>query len=614
MTEGPDRSVEPLVLARAYRWCFRAYPRSYLAEHGHDVMALVAEVHAGERHVSVRECRSIVRAGLERRLRLGRLRYWLPAVLLLEAAGALLFVAWGVLALLEQHVYPSSIPVGFTTTLEVDVTRAVTYLAPLLVLAAALGWRALALTRAVRTGTSEPLHGLDLAVVATQPFLLLGVAVAVRAIGAPAVYPSFAVAAQLVVPAAIGILFVRVAALWRSVRWSSVGILGAVGVLALVGLPSWAAGISSGGDASSWWAPTVSGATSLAVGFTNQIAVPDGQTLPTAVDCPTLTQCYAFGWGALPLTFGDHSLNTFAESGNGGAWLAEPFPAALFDDNSGLDSQLSCPTRLRCFVVGQPVQGQAWEVAVTSNAGSSWKLTAPLPAATSVGPPRLVCPGVDTCVFLTDAGITVTHDAGSNWREVVRFGGASTEVLGGLSCVRPLQCAALVSSFDGSRIVYTFLSTSDGGTSWQRRVVNARHFAVSSLTCPTPLRCIADGLPNVGLWITSDAGRSWSRIQAPALGSITCPTTTTCWAIAGTTVMRSDTAGGTWHAVAPLGAGWGVEAMSCPAANECTVAGNRGGSHLDPFIATTDNGGRSWTRVTFPRLPRRDLPAPRSLF
>lgn len=613
MTEGP-------ALARAYRWCFKAYPRSYLAEHGDDVMALVAEVHAGERHVSVRECGSIVRSGLERRLRQGRLRYWLPAVLILEAAAAVFLAVAGVLAVLDQpakwqHSYLASLSVGFTIVLDTDVPRVAIFLAALIVLAALLAWRGVTLARSLRVGAAGPLRGVELAVVLAQPILLLAVGVVAEGWNdVVVVYPSFAVAARLLVPAAAGVLFVVVAALWRPFRLSVTGVLGTVAVLLLTVAPAVAAGYSPGVYPSSWWVPALSGTSNVALGFTNPISVHDGSSTPTAVDCPTTSRCFAYGWGELPFVFGDHSYDTFAETAGGDSWHAVPVPPRLFDEVSGIAPQLSCPTPRQCFVLGQPALGGAWEVAVTNDAGSSWFRTEPPVAAKDAGS-RLACPSANTCLFATSVGIAVTDDAGASWRVAVRFAGTPTSTtLLGLSCAGPLDCAVLVSTLAGSRDLYAFLATGDGGRSWARRVVTVAGFVGFSLACLTAQRCLVGGLSSQGMWLTSNAGRSWARIPGPTLAVLTCPTASTCWAIGtGSSMLRSDTTGESWLPITPPGVGVEVRAIGCPTAKNCTVVGIRRLSHLVPFIATTDNGGLSWVEVPFPTLPLRDLPAPRSL-
>jgi photosystem II stability/assembly factor-like uncharacterized protein len=325
---------------------------------------------------------------------------------------------------------------------------------------------------------------------------------------------------------------------------------------------------------------------------------------PGPFTCPTAATCYVEGDNATSPS-GPADMNSFYVSTDGAqTWSVLPIPRGVT-----FTSALSCASAADC-AAGGLYYGHQPVYLTTTSGGHSWTVT-PLPA---------------------DVGQILTLD-----------------------CVTPTTCRGLASTspnpsqdngmfFSGTQ----FVATPDGG----------RHFTVvsfpqaasiQSVTCPTASRCVAIGVygnfnsqtgPDLdrGVLLTSDDGglawqqHAWPKGYGPGpVPDITCADASHCAmigfverngyegnqvgytsgqdAVQYTVIAFSSDGGTTWTAsTLPRSIPYPMmDALTCPTAQTCYAAGsdliaqrigntyNAGSS----VVATTNDAGRTWQRVTF---------------
>lgn len=593
-------------LARAYRWCLKAYPKSYWTAVGDDLVGLIADLHAGEDRASGRECLSIVRAGLARRARMTRLRYFFPVLLLLQSAAAFVFIGLALRAVLEQR---PAVGVGQPFTAYVIVLRLRTssllaYVLPLVVVAVLLSWLGVRAIRRVRTTTAEQprLSKLDAGAVLAQPLMLLAAAVG------PFIYRDVSASetASAIAALVLGLIVIVFHRGQLRHRFLSAAVLVA---LALVALPWLAVGVA--GD---HFGPSLDplfnrySNFNFAAGFTDQIAVSTGRSLPVSVVCPAQGHCFVYGAvieppGGVPL----QHFGVFAVTTNGTTWRAEPFPAN--SNTFGETASLACPTITSCYLRNALQQGRTTgTVARTSNGGRTWVA---LPAS-SPSLAALACPAVEFCVGTASTGIAVTHDGGESWTTVVSL--RVDESLRAISCADARDCAVVENQALKGRFTVLLYTTRDGGTDWVRHVVAVDVAAFGAeLTCPTAIRCLVGGetvpaLLDDVLWTTNDGGRAWAERSDLAPFPVICPSARACWSLeastAASTVLRSDDSGLSWDRTAALPRHLEALNLACPTPLSCTVVGFiHSAKMFKSVIVSTANGGRTWSETLMPQLP-----------
>ncbi len=594
-------------LARAYRWCLKSYPKSYWDTVGDDVIALIAEVHANERHVLARECLSIVRAGLARRARLTRLKYWFPALLLAESAVALFFIGLAIRAVYEQHRSLRVSQIGADAiVLQLRTAWFLAYALPLLALAVLLSWLGVRAAQRIQVpvGERSGLSSLEVAVVLAQPVLLLAATVG------PSLYQPFSVAEPL---ATAGLLGVGVLAIHQHRRLLQFRSQRAAFALALVcaGLPCLALGaaVTGGGG--------YSAGSNFADGFTNEIAVPTGGSLPVSVVCPAPGDCLVYGTSVLPLTeAGMRHFEVVAVSTGGDRWRAEPVPS----DGSDPISTLACPTTAECYISGGIGQGDgAWPIARSLNGGRTWAtLPASPPPPIENGFGLLACPAAQSCLVATNGGIAVTHDGGYSWAATLRIPAYHPRLLA-ISCPDARHCAVLADNGGHPSSTVLLYTSSDLGSDWIRHiVVSGAEVTANNLICTTRLRCLVGGYAESGepaLWLTSNGGNTWTQRRPAGVFPQACPTVEVCWAIDdaanGSRILQSEDGGLSWDRAADFPQGFRGLQFACATSESCTVVGTLSPTNLtDDAIISTTTGGRTWTAAKMPKLPARYLGRP----
>lgn len=294
--------------------------------------------------------------------------------------------------------------------------------------------------------------------------------------------------------------------------------------------------------------------------------LPAGLTGITALDCPTTSRCLGLGEVTPSQRLaqdGNEAVATVLSSGDGGlTWrrdrIASP-PIAL--------DALSCPTSSLCYAVGATVErpGRLSTDAVvrTTDGGARW-VAEPLPAF----PPQPV--------------------AGTSGSEILGGGLTSISCFNARSCLAGGPAGVLATS-DGRhwQVVEATPGPGDGGV-----VVDGILFGeLQALSCPARSRCVgAFSTPNgeVGLRLSTDGGRIWHPVDAPALNvtALVCPSRSECL-LAGSgpngAVVLESLDGGRHFRVAPvppLGAAPlaavaspSYDALSCADPAHCVVLG-----------------------------------------
>lgn len=306
--------------------------------------------------------------------------------------------------------------------------------------------------------------------------------------------------------------------------------------------------------------------------------------------CPTATTCYVEGNNAASAS-GPADMNSFYVTTDGAAnWSVLPLPSGIT-----FTSALSCGSAASC-AAGALYQGQQPVLIVTSDGGHSWTID-PLPARNG-RIFKLSCPSPGTCMGLSSTtGKPITPG-----------------FLGLMASVR------LVTTTDG------------GGHFTETRFPSGE--AMQDISCPTASHCVTVGLytasvPNTDravVMVSRDGGRNWRQGTLPrGIGlapfpQITCPDTAHCWTIGsigdfGNSVMAVSANGGATWTARSLPASVPepqLSAVACPAAATCYVAGEdaapeRIGNTYNAgsaVVAVTRDGGKSWTRVSFPAPAR----------
>jgi hypothetical protein len=132
------------------------------------------------------------------------------------------------------------------------------------------------------------------------------------------------------------------------------------------------------------------------------------------------------------------------------------------------------------------------------------------------------------------------------------------------------------------------IATTDGGATWSSQSSGVGDDLLG-ISCPTTSTCWAVG-SNGRMLATGDGGATWSSRASGGseLRGITCPTTSTCRVVGfnGRILATSD-GGASWSSQSS-GTSDNLHAVACPTATSCWVVGDEG------RILATTNGGATW--------------------
>jgi hypothetical protein len=305
----------------------------------------------------------------------------------------------------------------------------------------------------------------------------------------------------------------------------------------------------------------------------------------TGVSCPGPTDCYAVGGSGT---------RALIEHWNGSIWsvVPTPNPKGVFFPNLG---GVSCASPKRCIAVGGYLQnspnGEGEELIEAWN-GSSWSI---------VHAPDL-----------PSSSVTPTES----------FGGGDTGGLSAVSCTTAASCAAV----GNSPLVEWW-----NGTRWSIAALkaNASQSLLEQVSCPGTTDCYAVGSYTTGTssyttrtLVEHWNGATWSIVASPnppnvldaALLSVSCPTTTDCYAVGSSIPDIPASAleekpliehwnGTTWSIVSsPSPTGATVSALggvSCATVTDCSAVGTVLAASAAKVLAEHWDGTR-WSIVTAP--------------
>ena len=297
-----------------------------------------------------------------------------------------------------------------------------------------------------------------------------------------------------------------------------------------------------------------------------------------AVDCPSVSRCYATGLALLPLkqqTILTNEIAVVLESIDGGRlWRRVGAAPGLVDLNA-----ISCPEVATCFAAGDTVTGEHGSsdaVFVTTDGGARWHEEAVPAVQSGILLSTISCPSVSSCWVGGGSGLLATTDGGLTWRQL------DSGWVDSLSCPSVRRCVAMgVSGGIGWVLV---------GSGLRDRFVPGSvppFWPGSSEVCPAATVCIAAGATGEGLsrattFVSHDGGRNWANLSLPSLvattGGFEAPTTYVPW---------PELVGGAAE----------YSAIACPSVRRCVVLGS--GAETEVAVSSRTPS----TRVSFGLRP-----------
>ncbi len=290
---------------------------------------------------------------------------------------------------------------------------------------------------------------------------------------------------------------------------------------------------------------------------------PSGVLGLDAVSCPSTRRCYATGLAMLrpkQQTMLTDEIAVVLESLDGGrTWRRVGQAPGIVTL-----SAISCPNLAACSAVGDTVTGDADgsdAVLATTDGGLRWHEEAVPAHPSGVLLSDISCPSVSDCWAGGPSGLMATEDGGRTWQQL------DPDYIDSLSCSSVSHCVAM-SVGRGWELV---------GAGMRAHFVTAAAPALSSgsseLVCPSAKVCIAagtvgDALPRAAAFMSTDDGRSWSRLSLPSLlatsGGFQAPGTVFSW---------------------PQAIGYpGYSAVACSSGLHCVVLG--GGATTEVAVAS----------------------------
>ena len=349
-----------------------------------------------------------------------------------------------------------------------------------------------------------------------------------------------------------------------------------------------------------------------------------GNGLFGAVSCPTTSVCTAVGLHVRESGLGV----TLAERRSGGIWTVQSTPNPAGAAASALNG-VSCPSVSACTGVGQFVtkSGAQRTLAERWN-GRVWRIQ---PTPNPAGSPKstlfaVACPAADSCtaVGTSNSQLLVERWDGARWRipPVPVPTGAQFSELNAVTCTAAASCIAVGDYVNSSGADVT-LAERWNGTTWAIQPTpnpsGGQFFRfLAGVSCTARNACEAVGASDdAGAFAERWNGTRWSvqAVPAPAaaqfalLFGVSCAVSS-CEAVggyfdnSGAFVPLSARWNGTaWHAQpapnpARASANY-LNGVSCPAASDCTAAGQGNGDGTPFPLGERWRNGR-WRQQAVP--------------
>ena len=329
-----------------------------------------------------------------------------------------------------------------------------------------------------------------------------------------------------------------------------------------------------------------------------------------SVACATETTCFALG-------------NTIEggvlfEQWNGADWSMVPPP-----ETGVLLYDIACPSATSCFVVGFGRVANKDTPTIEHWDGTTWSVTANPEIPASAALESIACASPTSCVAVGRAGQTLIEQwDGATWSVVANPHPAKARsgYFVGVACTSATNCFAVGTSYDGTNTqplierwngTAWLIVANPGPTSTTLPVLN-------SVACLGASSCFAIG--SVQVYSAHSAitkalieqwnGSKWSTVASPkvpgatdsSLADVSCPTTTTCFAVgsSGATLIERWN-GSKWSVVgnpSALPTSGGLNGVACTSPTSCVAVGS-GPTVTGPAIIERWNGTR-WAVESHP--------------
>ncbi len=321
-------------------------------------------------------------------------------------------------------------------------------------------------------------------------------------------------------------------------------------------------------------------------------------------------------------------------SGAKPVWSIMPFPSPTAATTVDFED-VACVTAASCFAVGFSQAGNVRRPLIERWNGSKWSVVAaPNPAgSTNASLQAVSCPAATSCfavgIFLDGATnkSLIEHWDGTAWSVMNSPNPVdlAKPLLESVSCANPTSCMAvgqprvttgegIVEHWDGSTWSLMTLAKLPG---WVET-------SLAGVSCPAADSCFGVGFfapvaeaPLAALTEHWD-GSAWSVVANPSptgaipavLGEVSCPTTTSCYAVGtyspptrrATKTLIERWNGVSWSIVASPNPASGrsvLSDVSCPSATNCTAVGQYV-QVLTPRTLVERWNGTSWSLTTSP--------------
>ena len=260
---------------------------------------------------------------------------------------------------------------------------------------------------------------------------------------------------------------------------------------------------------------------------------------------------------------------------------------------------MSCPSISVCYASGSN-SSQAGDVLVTTDSGATWNDTT-LPPGTS-GITSIACPSNSTCFAGDDRGVLLTSNFGATWRQE-KINSAAVGVTD-IACPSTSTCYALPSG--ESVAVYI---TTDSGEMWRDSPVRAaageaQIWPLGSISCPSVTTCFAENNQQ-NFVTTTDSGAVWenedqvfAELDDGQDFALSCPSVSMCVTVGASGLLVTTDSGSTWTPNSAFGSYSGVD---CPSSMVCFATASTGSSDADGggMVVSTTDGGATWRERTY---------------
>lgn len=312
-----------------------------------------------------------------------------------------------------------------------------------------------------------------------------------------------------------------------------------------------------------------------------------GNSPMRAISCPSASFCAVVDDAGQILTSADPAAGA-------GSWSAASLPAAIVKP-----LQINCPTASLC-VVGDS-HGTLATSAAPAGGASSWTVSS-TDSQTDDGTARRItgisCVVNGPCVAVDNGGgiFSSPAPASGNWTlsQIQTKNGLS-----GVSCPTATECVAAGVQEQG---LFVSTNPTGGASAWHLDPITSASARVGYevINCPSATDCIAGsagdeeqafvtGDPTTGTFTDTPQHRPWVNNYV-----LSCPTTTMCVGTGfdASVNVTTDPAGNVWQLV-NVGADNTIQSLACPAANLCVAVDS-----LERVLRTTTPANpASWTRI-----------------